>query len=177
MNRNGGRRAYRAALAEQRAWDNARRPQDCRLARHPQLRHLVAGKLAEDWSPEQISGWLVAEFPDDESLRISAETIYRSLLLQARGVLARELIGRLRCRRAMRRSKEATKSGQGRGSITDAVSITERPAEVEGREVPGHERHSRYVMLVKVDGEPPRVEWRFDFMKGSSHGVTFLLSA
>ena len=169
--RHGGRHRYRAARAQERAWDRARRPKPCKLAAVPRLCELVAGKLAEEWSPEQISGWLARTYPGEQDLQVSTETIYRSLFVQARGVLRKELTAHLRTRRTMRRSRQATRSGQGRGGIVDAVSIRERPAEVSDRAVPGHwegdllagsanthiatlvERQSRYVMLVKVDGK------------------------
>ena len=169
--RHGGRHRYRAARAEERAWDRARRPKPCKLAAVPRLRELVAGKLAEEWSPEQISGWLARTYPSEHALQVSTETIYRSLFVQARGVLRKELTAHLRTRRTMRRSRQATRSGQGRGGIVDAVSIRERPAEASDRAVPGHwegdllagsanthiatlvERQSRYVMLVTVDGK------------------------
>lgn len=171
VNRNGGRRGYRAADADSRAWARSRRPKTCKLAACPRLQRLVARKLRLDWSPEQISGWLKRTFPDDERMRVSHETIYRSLFVQARGVLKKELMKHLRSRRQMRRSKHATTAGQRRGQIVDAVSIRERPAEVEDRAVPGHwegdliagsnnshiatlvERQSRFTMLVKVDGK------------------------
>jgi IS30 family transposase len=132
---------------------------------------MIASKLVLDWSPEQISGWLKTQYPDDESMRVSHETIYRSLFIQARGVLKKELMEHLRSKRRMRRSRHATVSGQSRGQIVDALSIRERPAEVEDRAVPGHwegdllsgaknsyiatlvERHSRFTMLVKVPGK------------------------
>ena len=169
--RHGGRHRYRAARAEERAWDRARRPKPCKLAAVPRLRELVAGKLGDDWSPEQISGWLARTYPGEQDLQVSTETIYRSLFVQARGVLRKELTAHLRTRRTMRRSGQATRSGQGRGGIVDAVSIRERPAEASDRAVPGHwegdllagsanthiatlvERQSRYVLLVKVDGK------------------------
>jgi IS30 family transposase len=169
--RHGGRHRYRAARAEQRAWDRARRPKPCKLAAVSRLGELVAGKLAEEWSPEQISGWLARTYPGEQDLQVSTETIYRSLFVQARGVLRKELTAHLRTRRTMRRSGQATRSGQGRGGIVDAVSIRERPAEASDRAVPGHwegdllagsanthiatllERQSRYVLLVKVDGK------------------------
>jgi transposase, IS30 family len=171
VRRHGGRHRYRAARAEERAWDRARRPKPCKLAAVPRLRELVAGKLADDWSPEQISGWLARTYPGEQDLQVSTETIYRSLFVQARGVLRKELTAHLRTRRTMRRSGQATRSGQGRGGIVDAVSIRERPAEASDRAVPGHwegdllagsanthiatlvERQSRYVLLVKVDGK------------------------
>ena len=169
--RHGGRDRYRAAEADSRAWDWARRPKQCRLAAHRRLRSIVAGKLHLDWSPEQISGWLKRRFPGDENMRVSHETIYRSLFIQARGVLKKELIGHLRSRRMMRRSKLATTDGQPRGQIIDGISIRERPAEVDDRAIPGHwegdliagaknthiatlvERHSRFTLLVKVQGK------------------------
>jgi len=169
--RHGGRRRYRAAGAEERAWELARRPKPCRLLQHRRLRGVVAEKLALEWSPEQISGWLVAAYPGDETMRVSHETIYRTLFIQARGALKKELISHLRRVRSIRRSKLATTKGQPRGQIRDAVSISQRPAEVEDRAVPGHwegdllsgsknthiatlvERHSRYLLLVKVDGK------------------------
>ncbi len=170
--RDGGPSGYRAASADQRAWNAARRPQACLLARNARLRRTVARKLALDWSPEQITGWLVRTYPDDKAMRVSPETIYRSLFIQARGVLKKELQAHLRSRRTMRRSKKASTHGQpGRGDIADAVSIRERPAAAADRAVPGHwegdllagsknshvatlvERRSRFTMLVKVDGK------------------------
>lgn len=169
--RNDGRHHYRAALAEERAWEQARRPKLCHLARHAKLRRIVAAKLKENWSPQQIAGWLALEYGQDPSMRVSHETIYRSLFIQARGVLKKELVSHLRTRRMMRRGKAATTAGQPRGQIIDAISIRERPAEVEDRAIPGHwegdllsgaknshiatlvERKSRYVMLVKVKGK------------------------
>jgi IS30 family transposase len=166
--RHGGRPAYRAHAADDQAWNSALRPQQCLLALHPRLREIVASKLILDWSPEQISGWLKTHYPDDENMRVSHETIYRSLFIQARGVLKKELLDYLRSKRRMRRSRHASPSGQSRGQIVDALSIRERPAEVEDRAIPGHwegdllsgaknsyiatlvERHSRYVMLIKV---------------------------
>jgi IS30 family transposase len=163
-------RPYRAHDADRQAWKSALRPKRCLLASNRKLRNMVASKLVLDWSPEQISGWLKTQYPDDESMRVSHETIYRSLFLQARGVLKQELMEHLRSKRRMRRSLHATVSGQSRGQIVDAVSIRERPAEVEDRAVPGHwegdllsgaknsyiatlvERHSRFAMLVKVPG-------------------------
>ena len=138
ISRHGGRRRYRAVKADDRAWRNAKRPKLCLLATNLRLQRLVAGKLHDDWSPEQICGWLVSEHPDDPSLRVSHETIYRTLFIQARGVLRKELISHLRRVRSMRSSIKATHTGQGRGGIIDAVSIRDRPAEVEDRAVPGH---------------------------------------
>lgn len=168
LRRNGGLVRYRAAAADSQAWHRALRPKPCKLARHDQLRQLVAARLAENWSPEQIAGWLKHTYPDAEAYQVSHETIYRSLFVQARGVLKKELQAHLRSRRAIRRSRHATGKGGSRGSIVDAISIRERPASVEDRAVPGHwegdllcgssnsyivtlvERHSRYVLLAKV---------------------------
>jgi len=167
----GGPSGYRAASADEWAWHRARRPQLCRLARSARLRWAVARKLALDWSPEQISGWLARAYPDDKAMRVSAETIYRSLFIQARGVLKKELQTHLRSRRTMRRAKGSRGRGHGKGDIADAVSIRERPAEAADRAVPGHwegdlvsgtnnshvatlvERRSRFTMLVKVRGK------------------------
>jgi len=171
VNRNGGRRNYRAQKAEERASKRARRPKRCLLAIDDRLRELVAAKLKADWSPQQISGWLKREYPSDEAMRVSHETIYRTLFVQARGALKRELLAHLRSRRMMRRSRSASTRGQPRGQIKEAVSIRERPPEAEDRAVPGHwegdllagsrnthvatlvERSSRFVMLVRVDGK------------------------
>jgi len=171
VNRNGGRGNYRAQEAEERALKRARRPKRCRLAIEERLRNVVAGKLREDWSPEQISGWLQREYPSDKAMRISHETIYRTLFVQARGALKRELLVHLRSRRMMRKGRHASTSGQPRGQIKEAVSIRERPPEAEDRAVPGHwegdllagsrnthiatlvERSSRFVMLVRVKGK------------------------
>jgi len=169
--RHGGRPLDRANEADHQAWDSALRPKVCRLALHDKVRTLVASKLMQDWSPEQISGWLKQSYPDDESLRVSHETIYRSLFLQARGALKQELMRHLRSQRRIRRSRHASVHGHSQGRIVDAVSIRERPAEVEDRAIPGHwegdllrgtrnshvatlvERHSRFCMLVKVPGK------------------------
>lgn len=168
LKRNGGDQMYRAAAAEKRAWKCASRPKPCKLARHEELRQLVAAKLQDNWSPQQIAGWLKHAYPDDEAHQVSHETIYRSLFVQARGVLKKDLQAHLRSGRAIRRSRHATSKSDGRGSLTDMVSIRERPASVEDRAVPGHwegdllcgssnsyiatlvERHSRYVLLAKV---------------------------
>ncbi len=166
--RNGGYDCYRAALADAKAWDRARRPKRCKLANSLRLRQTVASQLRLNWSPEQIAGWLKRAHPEDESYRVSHETIYRSLYVQARGVLKKELLGYLRSKRTIRRSKRADPDGDRRGQIKDLVSISQRPATVEDRAVPGHwegdllagsknshiatlvERHTRYVMLAKV---------------------------
>jgi IS30 family transposase len=173
--RHGGRSGYRASDADARAWDSARRTKRCRLAVHEQLRQIVVGKLMLDWSPEQVSGWLKIQYPNDESLRVSHETIYRSLFIQARGVLKKELIGHLRSRRQIRRSQHATNKGHAKGQIVDAISIRERPAEVDDRAVPGHwegdlisgtknshivtlvERHSRFTTLIKIPSKETEV--------------------
>jgi IS30 family transposase len=166
--RHGGRRRYRAANADSEAWESARRPKPCLLGQNPQLQQIVAVKLQQDWSPQQIAGWLRDHYPGHPEMWVSHETIYRSLFVQARGALKKELVGHLRTKRRFRRSRHATYRGQGRGTIIDAVSIRERPAEVEDRAVPGHwegdlvegsrgtyiatlvERHSRFVVLVKL---------------------------
>jgi len=167
VRRNGGCSAYRASEADTRAWERALRPKPCRLARHPELRWCVAQKLALQWSPQQISGWLKREFASDQDMQVSHETIYRSLFVQTRGVLKKELMAHLRTARQMRQAKGGT-AKNGLGQIVDAVSIRERPAEAEDRAVPGHwegdllsgannthmvtlvERHTRFAMLVKV---------------------------
>src|ERR1700692_158850 len=166
--RHGGRPLYRANEADHQAWESALRPKACLLAVHVKLQRIVASKLILDWSPEQISGWLKIQYPDDESMRVSHETIYRSLFIQARGVLKKELIQHLRSKRRIRRSRHSRASGHRSGQIVDAISIRERPAEIEDRAIPGHwegdliggtknshiatlvERHSRFTALVKV---------------------------
>ncbi len=168
INRNGGLKHYRASQADQAAWDRAQRPKPCKLATHPALRRIVARKLRCNWSPEQIAGWLKRENPTDDHHTVSHETIYRSLFVQARGVLKKELQLYLRTQRAIRRSKHASLKQNGLGKIKNMVSISKRPASVEDRAIPGHwegdliggsknsyiatlvERHSRYVMLAKV---------------------------
>ena len=168
VKRNGGRRRYRASKAEQCAWDRAHRSRTCKLAQSPALARIVASKLQLEWSPEQIAGWLKYTYPDDENYQVSHETIYKSLFIQARGALKKELLQHLRKTRAMRRSRHKSLKGGGLGQITGAVSIRERPASVEERALPGHwegdliigsnnsqiatlvERHTRYVMLVRV---------------------------
>jgi IS30 family transposase len=171
IKRNGGRSAYRASEADALACDRARRPKRCRLATHPELRYLVAGKLSAYWSPEQIAGWLKQEFPTDPSMHVSHETIYRTLFVQTRGALKKELIAHLRTARRLRRPNGVAHSSGLRGQIVDAVSIRERPAEAEDRAVPGHwegdllcggrntyiatlvERQTRFAMLIKVAGK------------------------
>ena len=168
ISRNGGYYNYRATHAEQAAWDRAQRPKVCKLACHKRLSRIVAKKLQSQWSPQQIAGWLKREYPRDEDYHVSHETIYRTLFIQSRGALKKELLQYLRTKRVMRRSKHSSLKRDGLGQITNAVSIRERPASVEDRAVPGHwegdliggsknsyiatlvERHSRYVMLAKV---------------------------
>jgi IS30 family transposase len=168
IDRNGGYDRYRAALADEKAWVRARRPKRCKLASNPPLRRVVTRKLRFNWSPEQIAGWLERAHPEDEANRVSHETIYRSLFVQARGVLKKELVRHLRSKRTIRRSKLAGLNGDRRGQIKDIVSIRQRPAAIEDRAVPGHwegdllsgsknsyiatlvERHTRYVTLAKV---------------------------
>jgi IS30 family transposase len=162
------RPAYRASQADGEAWQSASRPKRCLLSINLKLRNIVASKLILDWSPKQISGWLKTQYPDDESMRVSHETTYRSLFIQARGALKNELLDHLRSKRHIRRSQHSHIFKDGRGQIPEAISIRERPAEVEDRAIPGHwegdlrrgsgnshiatlvERHSRFVMLIKV---------------------------
>ena len=136
--RHGGRPAYRASPADHEAWQSALRPKRCLLSINLQLRNIVASKLILDWSPKQISGWLKTQYPDDESMRVSHETIYRSLFIQARGALKKELLDHLRSKRRIRRSQHSRIFKDGRGQIPEAISIRERPAEVEDRAIPGH---------------------------------------
>ena len=168
LSRNGGYDRYRAALADETAWARARRPKRCKLANNPRLRQAVASKLRLNWSPEQIAGWLKRWRPGDGCNHVSHEAIYRSLFVQARGVLKKELLGYLRSKRTIRRSLRIDPNGDRRGQIKDIVSIRERPAAVEDRAVPGHwegdllsgsknsyiatlvERHTRYVILMKI---------------------------
>lgn len=169
IRRNGGAECYRASHADQAAWDRAHRPKACKLALHPALAKRVADKLQQQWSPQQIAGWLMRTYPDDATCQVSHETIYRTLFIQSRGALKKELLEHLRRTRAMRRSRHHTQKTADHGRISDTISIRERPAAVEDRAVPGHwegdllcgsgnsqiatlvERATRYVMLVKVD--------------------------
>lgn len=172
INRNGGLRRHRAVRTGERAWQRACRPKPCLLTRNQALCAIVAGKLACQWSPEQIAGWLKVEFSHcDETMLVSHETFYKSLFIQARGVLKKELLAHLRTNRMMRRSRKSTTQGQPLGQIIDAVSIRERPADVEDRAAPGHwegdllsgsanshiatfvERKFRYIVLVHVAGK------------------------
>jgi len=168
IKRNGGLSGYRATQADQAAWDRAVRPKTCKLVRNRKLACVVADRLQRQWAPQQIAGWLKHTYPCDEDYHVSHETIYRSLFIQARGALNKELLQHLRRTRAMRRSRHHTQKADNHGRITDTVSISERPASVEDRAVPGHwegdlvfgdinsqiatlvERQTRYVMLVKV---------------------------
>ena len=171
VGRNGGRQTYCAARSDQRAWDCAARPKSCKLSFNEPLCQLIARKLRRKWSPQQIAGWLKRKHPDQEESRVSHETIYRSLYVQTRGVLKKELQECLRSPRAIRRSRHATQKGLKLRKIKDAVPISARPPEVEDRAVPGHwegdlivgsnnsyivtlvERHSRFVMLAKVENK------------------------
>jgi len=168
INRNGGRRQYRAIKADQAAWERAHRAKTCKLKENPELAGIVTEKLQLQWAPRQIAGWLKVTYPDDGNYQVSHETIYKSLFIQARGALKKELIKHLRRSRGMRRSRHHTQKTKDHGRITNAVSIRERPAEAEDRALPGHwegdlvmgsnnsqiatlvERHTRYVMLVRV---------------------------
>jgi IS30 family transposase len=174
VRRNGGIARYRATASDQAAWDRALRPKPCKLACSQPLARAVSAKLRRKWSPEQIAGWLRRSFPKEPHRQVSHETIYRSLYIQARGVLKKELLEHLRARRTIRRSRHASLKRNGLGQIKDAVSISERPASVEDRAIPGHwegdliggtknsyiatlvERHSRYVMLIKVANKDTR---------------------
>ena len=171
VSRNGGRRRYRASKADQSAWDQAHRPKTCKLVQNRALARIVASKLKKRWSPQQLAGWLKITHPNNENFQVSHETIYKSLFIQARGALKKELLQHLRRTRAMRRSRHHTQKTDDHGRITNTVSISERPASVEDRAVPGHwegnlisgtrnthiatlvERHTRYVMLAKVSGK------------------------
>jgi len=168
IKRNDGYQQYRATQADQAAWDRAKRPKLCKLSGNQELIKTITCKLQSNWSPQQIAGWLKREFPTEEHNQVSHETIYRSLYVQTRGVLKKELIQYLRTKRIMRRSKHSSLKGNGLGQITDTVSISERPASIEDRAIPGHwegdliagsknsyivtlvERHSRFVMLGKI---------------------------
>jgi IS30 family transposase len=168
IRRCGGRRRYRAHFAEEEAWLRARRPKPTKLEDCPELCRVVAGRLREDHSPQQIAGWLRRQYPDNEGMRVSHETIYRSLYVQSRGGLKRELTRHLRSGRQRRRAQGASRHGQGRGKIREMVMISERPPEVTDRAVPGHwegdllmgtktsaiatlvERQTRYCQLVAL---------------------------
>ncbi len=164
LTRNGGRVGYRAHHADRTAWRRARRPKPSKLAENPELRGVVEEKLGEWWSPQQVVLWLKRTYGDNPEMYVSHETIYLSLFVQGKGGLRRELTDCLRTGRAYRRPK-VKRAPSGKGQIVDPVMISERPAEVEDRAVPGHwegdllmgrrqtaigtlvERHTRYVML------------------------------
>ena len=168
VNANGGRRKYRALVADRAASRNALRPKRAKLAECRRLRGVVERKLEARWSPQQISAWLALEYPDRPEMQVSHETIYQSLFVQSRGALRKELHSCLRTGRAMRRAKAYTKGNVGQGQLRNMVMISERPADVKDRAVPGHwegdlifgkkmtsigtlvERHSRYVILLKL---------------------------
>ena len=171
IKRNGGSQCYRSSHADEATWDRANRPKTCKLVENKALAHLVASKLQLQWSPQQIAGWLKQNHLGDENYQVSHETIYRSLYIQARGALKKELVQHLRRTRIMRRSRHHTQKNESHGRILDTVSIRERPVEIEDRAVPGHwegdllfgnassqiatlvERQTRYLMLVKVAGK------------------------
>lgn len=170
VNRNSGMSRYRAVSADRQAWNRAKRPKSCKLADDERLRNIVSDKLASKWSPEQIAGWLKQKYPKSAAMHISYETIYKTLFIQARGALKKELLRQLRTQRVMRQSKYFNTKGNARGGIIDAVSIHDRPQEVNDRMIPGHwegdlicgtqksylatlvERSSRYTLLVKLSG-------------------------
>jgi IS30 family transposase len=171
IRRNGGRRMYRASEADEAAWQRAARPKHCKLAQHPALARIVAAKLRLEWSPYQVAGWLKLTYPQDETRQVSHETIYRTLFIQARGALKKELLQHLRRTRGMRRSRHHTQKTPDHGRIIGTVSIRERPAEADDRAVPGHwegdlffgsnnsqiatlvERQTRFLMLVRMAGK------------------------
>jgi len=171
VRRNGGTEDYRAAASDAAAWNRAHRPKPCKLAGNVYLCRAISAKLIRKWSPQQIAGWLMRKHPNEEDRRVSHETIYRSLFIQTRGVLKKELLAHLRASRSIRRSRHATLKRSGLGKFNDAISIRDRPAEAEDRAVPGHwegdliagsgnsfiatlvERHTRYVMLAKVNNK------------------------
>ena len=134
----GEHEGYRATQADRAAWDRGCRPKTCKLVANQPLAQIVADKLQWQWSPEQIAGWLKRTYPDNECFQVSHETIYRSLFIQARGALKKELLAHLRRTRAMCRSRHHTQKTDKHGRITDTVSISERPASVEDRAIPGH---------------------------------------
>ncbi len=167
INRNAGYHGYRASDADKAAWERAKRPKPCKLRCNKSLSRIVARKLKAQWSPQQIAGWLKRTY-SSESFYVSHETIYKTLYIQARGALKKELVQCLRTQRVKRRSKHSTRKGLGQGKIVDAVPISERPPSANDRAIPGHwegdliegcknsyiatlvERHSRYVMLARL---------------------------
>lgn len=168
IRRHGGLTNYRAAKADKKAWDNALRPKACKLSQNPTLCKIIAEKMHRGWSPEQIAGWLKRNYPDAQEMNVSHETIYKTLFIQTRGALKKELQQYLRSRRTVRKSRTTSLKGKGLGSIPNAAPISERPSTVADRAIPGHwegdliqgsknsyivtlvERHSRYVMLAKI---------------------------
>ena len=171
INRNGGLKKYRAVKADERAWAKSKRPKMSYLAKNDLLRNLIEQKILEKWSPEQIDGWLKKTFPDNKKMNISHETIYKSLFIQTKGIFKKELTRQLRSKRVMRQRKQGNVGKANRSQIIDAISIRERPAEVENRAIPGHwegdlisgsknthivtlvERQSRFTLLIKIDGK------------------------
>lgn len=172
INRHGGVNCYRATKADQVAWKNACRPKLCKLASNPDLCDFITDKLQRKWSPQQISGWLSRNPVDNMHMQISHETIYKSLYLQARGVLKKELMKQLRYGHKMRHTKQhSTRGDRGTIRIVNGLSISQRPPEVNDRAVPGHwegdlvsgsnnshiatlvERNSRYTILAQLDGK------------------------
>lgn len=172
IQRNGGTQAYRAAASEESAWARAARPKTWRLASNGPLRRVVTEKLQDDWAPQQIAGWLKREYENQPQMQISHEAIYRSLFVQAKSTLKKELVAHLRSKKQVRRT--TTLKDYKQGQIVGAVLIKDRPASVEDRAVPGHwegdliigakssqiatlvERHSRYVMLAKLPTKDSR---------------------
>ena len=176
INRCGGRNRYRAHAAEREAWRRSQRPRQTKLELCCELRRVVCERLEEDYSPEQIAGWLRLAYPDNEAMQVSHETIYRALYVQARGTLKRELSRHLRRGRSRRYARSQSSKGQGQGKLTGMVMISERPPEVEDRAVPGHwegdllmggrtsaiatlvERQTRYCQLVALPDGSGAVE-------------------
>ena len=168
LRRHGGRTHYRASLADAAAWERARRPQRCRLAQRPALRRLVEQKLCADWSPQQIAAWLTRMYPEEPTMQVSHETIYRALYVQARGALKRALVAHLRRGQRYRRPRATARADRGPGQLIDIVSIAARPPSADTRAVPGHwegdllvgargtqlatlvERQSRFVLLQRL---------------------------
>ncbi|WP_237388194.1 IS30 family transposase [Xenorhabdus sp. Sc-CR9] len=168
IQRHGGAKQYRAVKADKAAWENTLRPKPCKLIECPALCKIIAAKMHRGWSPEQISGWLKRYYPDNQEMYVSHETIYKTLFIQTRGALKKELQQCLRSRRTVRKSRMTSLKGKGLGSIPDAIPISERPPNVADRAIPGHwegdliqgsknsyivtlvERHSRFVMLAKI---------------------------
>lgn len=169
IKRNGGTARYRAVKADKMAYRRARRPKEYLFLKYNELRELIKTKLKDYWSPQQISAWLKLTYPDNPKMQVSHETIYKSLYIQSRGLFRKEMKSYLRSRRKTRRAKNH--KGGLRGQIPDMVSISQRPAEVEDRAIPGHwegdliqggnnsfiativERQTRFVVLAKVTGK------------------------